>query len=247
MKGKPGRKGARLVDTDDQLENLVTEVIGTLPGEYKDGAWYRLFGGWMSIWEKMLAPVRWMTAEEESRSSAAGFYSHANQIAVRKGYDEETVKEILVHEFTHNWQYKGEKFDFPEHQDNASARQFFDGKLVIEGHAVWSDHQYRFDSGMGPSYTPSDSRPWNEYKTGYLLMESIEKAIGERGLYAWLKEGVDSTEPDVRSRLPELNWPFDLQTALRAFNLLEPAKAGSFSSFDIIEEGNTDPPDSDEE
>ena len=110
--------------------------------------------------------------------------------------------------------------------------------LVIEGHATWADHQLRFSAGLGPSYTPQQRGNWNEYKVGYFLMEGIEKAVGERGLFTWLRDEMDVTDETnpIRSRNPRLSWPFTLKDALEAFDLLDEARDGKYTGLDILDE-----------
>ncbi len=232
-RGKVDRLAPPITGTESQLSQLVAEVIGTEVTGYTDGLWHKLFGGSMRLTAGSLAQAEWMDAATMLAHAAfAGFYSPAdNRVVVRPHADVVYLKEVLVHEFTHNWQFRGDLFDLQTHYLGPEMKPYFDGTLVIEGHAVWCEQLFRAYQRLGASYTMTDSRPWNEYKVGYLLMEGIEKAIGQTGLFRWLCQG--EKPRDVRSQNPRIRWPFTLVDALRNLNLLRFVRREPFSGFDV--------------
>lgn len=229
-----GRLGQPL--SDRQLARFVEEVIGTAAGTFQDGIWHKLFGLYMPLHESFLAAASWMDDGSE-RADCAGYYRPAtNQVFVRPDYPLSFIREIIIHEFVHNWQFRSEGFDLDLHLLSPNVQQYFEGKLVIEGHAVWAEQMYRLFMRRGPVYTPNDGRPWNEYKAGFLLMESIEKAVGQDGLFAWLRKGAKPGH--IRSRDKRLPWPFTLEQALDKLDLRRYVRRQAFTGFDV---GESDP------
>jgi hypothetical protein len=239
--GRTGTSGPTL--TDAELESMVAEVIGTATREYRDGTWTRLFGDRMPLPPTRVAPAGWLP--DDYTGGLAGFYvSGENLVRIRKGMDPVATREVILHEYVHNWQYEAPSgFDLEEHTKSAESLQFFDGKLVIEGHARWSEAQFRFDSGLSPVHTPEDDARWDEYKAGYFLVEGIAKAVGEHGLFAWLADGADSKDETVRSRVRALSWPFSLVDAMKTIrpggdkgpNLIEICRGRKFTDWDVEE------------
>ena len=97
-------------------------------------------------------------------------------------------------------------------------------------------------SGRGPVHRIHDLDAWDEYKTGFFLIEQIEKAFGQHGLFLWFESGSESSAYDgydgvlPRSRNPKLpDFPFDLAEALRVFGLEHEALTGKFDGVDFIE------------
>lgn len=230
------------VDTvaDAQLTRLVAEVIGTAGGNYTDGIWTRLFGGSMRLLGDMIATPQWMSAADKLQHPLfAGYYSPAaNRVVVRPHKDLTYLREVIVHEFTHNWQFRGGVFDLDTHYAADEMKQYFDGNLLIEGHAVWCEQLYRAYQKLSASYTPNDGRPWNEYKVGYLLLEAVEKAIGQNGLFLWLCKG--EKPQTIRSNDRRLQWPFTTEEALRAFDLARFVRREPFTGFDVSEAASED-------
>lgn len=217
---------------DDVLQRLYREIVGTPESEHRDGTWHRLLGHLMELPAGKIPPARFATSEA---SDWAGLYvTPDNIILVRPDIGEEYLKEVLFHELTHGWQYQSGVFDLERHRLSPQARRFFDGSLVIEGHAVWTEHRFRYSEGLGPAYTPDDSRPWNEYKVGFMLLQKLERALGEFGLHGWLASPDSglSARPSPESGLAV---GFTLEDALKTFGLLAVAQAGSFTSLDIAE------------
>jgi hypothetical protein len=222
--------------TPGSLNALVTQVIGTRVGKYRDGLWKRLFAGYMGLEESWLARAEWMAGDvAERHPNAAGLYLHAgNAVAVRKGYDHDFTLEVIVHEYVHNWQFRSGRFDVERLARSDDATQFManDGfsNLVIEGHATWADHVFRFHRGLGASYAPNDERSWDAYKTGFFLIQGIVGAFGVAGLFRWLS-GEDG--PPLRSRDRRIAWPFTIGDAVRAFGLEQEARYGTFDGIDV--------------
>jgi hypothetical protein len=227
------------------------EIVTTAGEEAFEGLWMLVFGLVMPFPRTILATVRWLkdlaTAGRAGGAGGAlasawdrGFYvPKKNVIYVSQDRHNNLleVKETLIHEFTHNWQFKSGEFDRQRHQKSAEAKRYFDGKLVVEGHAMWAEHQYRFFKGLAPVFYPNDRYDWNEYKVGYFLIEGIEKAVGQQGLFRWLGKDPD-TGGSIRSRNPLLRWdkgPFTLTEALQALDLLRFARGRYFSEFDVVD------------
>jgi len=53
--------------------------------------------------------------------------------------------------------------------------------------------------------------------------------------YAWIRDGKDSKEK-IRSQDRRLTWPASVTDVLRAFGLLEAARTGTYSGFDVTED-----------
>ena len=223
------------ITSDEELAALLAETIGTKDGRYQDGIWTDLFGALMELEAEHVAQASWMPEDDPKINRCAGYYRFPANIVRLKSYpDRELLKEIIIHEYVHCWQWMSDAFDMSELRKSPQAKRYFGGLLVTEGAATWAESQYRFRIGRGPSYEPRDGRNWNEYKVGYFLMEKIERAVGTRGLFAWLKHGRDAP-PDagIRSREPGLPWPFSLQQALDHFELTDAATRGDPSNFDV--------------
>jgi hypothetical protein len=233
--GRPIAARQMLPDTvtrpSDSLATFVTEILGTPDGKYADGLWAKLFGSAMVIQPDWVAKARWLTdAEVVKKPNAAGIYfAGPNEVTVKLGQTRDYTLEVIVHEYVHNWQFKSGKFDI-KLRNSEESKQFFDGTLVIEGHATWSEHIFRFQRGMGAAYTPNDDRLWDMYKTGFFLIQGIVKAFGVRGLFRWLSG--DMTGPQ-RSNDPRISWPFTLVEAVRAFGLESEARYGTFDGIDV--------------
>ena len=229
-----------VVDEDD-LQTLVAEVIGTKAGQYRDGLWTQLFGDRMVLPPARVAPAEWL-ADDQAPGAAGLYVTGSNQVKIRRGLDRLFLREVIVHEFAHNWQYQEPAgFDLQEHRFSDEVGQFYDGKLVIEGHATWADTQFRFSRGLSPSYSPQGLQGWHEYKSGYFLIEGIVRAVGEYGMYVWLAEGQDSKNSLVQSRKRTLPWPLSLTEAMRAIrpagergpSLAELSRGKKFTHWDV--------------
>lgn len=255
---QPGEEGEGPSATDAELQRLLDEILG-LPdqeGTMRGGLWQELFGepprptgqardpsteapgstAWMVLRRAFLAPAQWNSAMQENWM---GLYRPGtNQIEIRPGMSEDAVRETLIHEYCHNWQYQSQEFDLERLLRSREAAQYFGGKLVIEGHATWADHQFRFSRGLGASYTRgNDGRPWNEYKVGYLLFEGLEKAVGQQGLFAWIRPvPPNGSPPVIRSRNPRLKPGFTLTDLLKALDLHQAARGGRYTNFDVPED-----------
>jgi hypothetical protein len=233
FRGAAARDAALGPLSDRQLAHLVEELIGTVAGSFNDGVWHSLFGAAMPLAEAFIASASWMGADNV-KEGCSGYYNPAtNQVVIRAEGALSWIRETIIHEFVHNWQFRGGDFDLDNYLHSAAMRQYFDGKLIIEGHAVWSENLYRLFMRRGPVYSPHDGRPWDEYKAGYLLMEGIEKVVGQEGLFAWLRKG--EKRRDIRSRDPRLPWPFTLEQALDKLDLRRFVRAEAFTNFDVDE------------
>lgn len=229
---------------ESELEAAVREIVGTSHRGYVDGLWARLFDRYMPMSEmvEQVASAEWGD-DSVFGDNVVGFYnSHRNLVLLKRERDAQETRTTIVHEYTHNWQYKSKRFHLLEHRHGDEVQQYFEGKLVIEGHARWADHAYRNLVGRGKAYAPDDAHDWDEYKTGYYLMERIERTFGERGLFLWLEYGSSFTParhgfaPRSRDdRLPK--FPFSVTEALQAFGLFRRALEGSMLHDDIKEGG----------
>lgn len=226
-----GRTDQRI--SDRQLARFVEELIGTEAGNFLDGLWHRLFGQHMTLDRSFVAAATWMDGEND-RPDCAGYYNSAsNVVFIRPGPTLSYLRETIFHEFVHNWQFRSDVFDIATHLQSPTVRQYYDGKLIIEGHAVWSEQIYRLSERRGAVYSPGDGHPWNEYKAGFLLMEAIEKVVGQDGLFAWLSRG---KKPEhIRSRDPRIRWPFTLDEAIDKLNLRRYMRRQALTGFDVAE------------
>ena len=219
------------------LQGLVAQAIGTKGGLYENGIWSKLFGGHMALAPAWVAPARWMKGEE-GKPRWTGFYrSGPDHVVVIKKNDNTTeLLHVLIHEYTHNWQYSSGKFDHERLARSDDAKQFFAEKgysnFIIEGHATWAGTQFSFSRGSRAVYIPSDPQNWDEYKTGYILIEGIVKAFGVSGLFRWLSPTPD-VGPTPKSRNKRLTWPFTINDAVVAFGLEEEARNGVFDGVDV--------------
>ena len=211
---------------DAELQRAVREVLHS---------WPDLFAADMQIPPDEVALAKWMVPEEQIRDVAGLYRSGTNEVLVRRTESPDWLREVLVHEFCHNWQFRSGGFDMERLARSDEATRYFDGNLVIEGHAVWGETRYRYSRRLGARYSPTDDRPWNEYKVGYFLIEGIERAVGERGLLRWLSPAgtEEGGAAPVRSRNPRLSWPFTLDQALDALRLRDDALRGSFTATDV--------------
>ena len=213
---------------------MVAEIIGTASGEYRDGTWHRMFGELMEFDPEKVAEASWMSDDDKKElPNCAGAYRWPeNTVRILADLPRDETLAALVHEYTHNWQWTSD-FDRGRLRDSDELAQFFEGLLVTEGHARWADHTYRFHRGTGSVYRTTDPSGWDEYKTGYFLLEGIYNAFGERGLFRWLSSRWRE-EPGLRSRDRRLKWPFTVTEALQAFGLLEEARSGKFDGIDVV-------------
>lgn len=231
------------VPTERQLQRLVDEMIGTTAGNYQDGMWQRLFGFYLQLSEKFIAPAAWIKPGSPEEEQYYGYYLvPANQVFIRADTSLAVVRETILHEYVHNWQFQSDRFDLETHLEAPLMSRYFAGNLVIEGHAVWSEHLYRLFMRRGPVYTIKDRRPWDEYKAGFFVMEGIEKTVGQDGLFAWLMKGPKS--PNIRSRDPRLVWPFTIDQVLDKLNLRRYVRAEGYTDWDVnvVVETATEPP-----
>jgi hypothetical protein len=233
---------------ESQLLTCFTEIIGTKVQKYQDGVWYKLFGEFMPMNSDLVADAVWEDTPPDSIKKEVAYYSVAeNKVAVMKECEPSLsyLKDILIHEYTHNWQHTGGCVDYDELVLSEESKRYFDGKLVAEGHAMWAENVYRISCGKSPVFKPTDNRNWDEYKVGYYLFEGLERAVGERGLFKWLQLGKDAEDTTIVSRKNNLSWPFSLQSLLMAIRppndsktLYEYAINGSFTSGSIYEQNN---------
>ncbi len=243
---RDGRMRSRVM-RESELESAVREIVGTAQRKYQDGVWERLFGRYMPLGEMapLVAPASWGDDSIFGDHVVGLYFSARNEVLMKRNRDVLETRTTIVHEYAHNWQFKSGKFHTSEHIHGDEVQQYYEGKLVIEGHARWSDHVYRELTGRGPASLPDDGQPWNEYKTGYVLIERIESAFGERGLFLWLEHGkdFDASRHGVapRSRDERIrDFPFSVTEALQAFGLYGRALEGSMEHDDIREEDDAD-------
>lgn len=216
----------------DRLERLRTTILGREENDYGDGIWSELFGPHMGLRGEWLASAHWAAVGDLPTNVAGRYSSGPNHVVVLPLETDAQVSEVLVHEYAHNWQFQSGQVNLGLHVESPEALRYYEGRLVLEGHATWADHQYLQHMRIGGTLRPDDGRPWDEYKTGYLLMETIERAVGRRGLFAWLAGQAEDGDGPIESRTPELPWPFTVTKALDAAHLTEMAVSGRYSSPD---------------
>ncbi|GMV41609.1 MAG: hypothetical protein AMXMBFR64_33250 [Myxococcales bacterium] len=240
------REARTLADDDPtlaaphRLERLRALMIGTEAGGYADGEWTRLLAPEMVLDPAWVGPATWGAAPDFPGSVWGYYYPTDNRVVVRPHPSDDWICEVILHEYTHNWQHQAGLFDRGRHVESPEAQRYFEGKLVIEGHATWADHQFLLSRRLSGTMQPDDGRPWNEYKVGYMLMDAIERRVGRRGLYAWLEGRLDDPGGPIECRTTDLAWPFTLTQALEAAGLMAQATTGRYSAFDV---GEGEPPD----
>lgn len=201
--GDPARFRFRLYDA-------VRRVVGTPRARFADGAFHRSLSPWMSLehvapegGQSALAPCRSYDAglDGDVREEWLGWYSsNANEIVVRDDPDPDRLASTVLHEYVHNWQYKGRLnagtpdeepvFDDAEHGHSAEALEGLCGRLlVIEGVARWAQQQFHGIERRSPVHTVEDRSDWDEYKVGYFYIEGIVSEFGVAGLFEWLRFG----------------------------------------------------------
>lgn len=208
-----------------RLERLRRDCIGD-PPTWGGGWMQRLLGAWQRIPADSVAPIDWMTPEECAKPKApAGYYASGPSIGVRiaPNPDDDWIREVILHEYTHNWQWESNAFSQDKHRHSPVAQRYYEGKIVIEGHATWAETQFRMAIGRGPAFRADDAALWTEYKAGFLLVDWIARNYGIPALYAWLA-GRDDAAPEVRSsRLP---WPIKLDDAVVRAGLADAVRRG---------------------
>jgi hypothetical protein len=235
--------GELIPPSDSALQRLVGEALGTRGGNLENGAWAQMFGDKMVLNEEWLAKARWSTRDEDDQPWLGLYRAGANEVVIRTGRSKDATLETITHEFCHNWQFRSGAFDLDRHIFGAEALQYFysggpgtpyreSSKLVIEGHASWADHTYRFRRGLGSHYSSTNPGQWNEYKVGFFLIQGIVNAFGIHGLFRWLGPAPDEGPP-LRSRDKRLKWPFTLTEAVRAFGLEREARTGVYDGIDV--------------
>lgn len=227
-----------LPEGGDELARALAEIVGTAQGQYRDGEWHKLFRGFMDLDGAWLAAASWEDPWSMEECYIGYYDPNSNRVRVKKGVGGPGLRLILLHEFVHNWQHRGGRFN-KEHHTGTEALQYFPSgggtsKLVIEGHARWSENQRLVQVDGRPVHRPSSPDEWNEYKTGFFLMEGIEKAVGEEGLKAWLCRPECYDWNAIRSRDPGLRWPFTLTQALRHLGLEQAARTGTPPHDDVL-------------
>ena len=221
---------------------LVAQAIGTRAAHYRNGIWTKLFNQYMPLDPAWVASARWMKPGEDA-GKFAGLYwpGTKNEVLIKPGLEKDETLRVIIHEYAHNWQFKGD-FDYARLATSDDAKQFYlngsDSNFIIEGHARWVDTVFRHHRGMGAAYTPSDGAQWNEYKTGFFLIEGIVGAFGVSGLYRWLSRTPEAGSPP-KSRDKRLKWPFTIEDAVTAFGLEEEARSGTFDGIDVQVEVRT--------
>jgi hypothetical protein len=245
--------------TDAELRIAVREVLGSREQLWHDGLWHSLFGAEMPLDElgEHVAPARWIepgVIDAHVGVSAAGYYrgtigqdGSAGDVFISTSLrDQPHLRAVILHEYVHNWQFKTPgRFAHDRLNRGPEVVRYFDGTLVVEGHARWCEHVYGLSKGEGPVHRVDDDSEWNQYKTGFFLVHRIEQTFGRRGLFLWLRFGstYDASNPEHRafgaapqSRFPQLpHFPFTVAEALRAWGLEDEALTGEFFGVDFGE------------
>jgi len=233
---------------EGELPRLVDEVVGTDGADYRDGLWHELFGEHAEFAEIVasggtVARASWWDQTDHAKPTeeALGLYVDGEpEVLVERELSPMETRRALLHEYVHNWQYQTDDgFNHRLHRRSSEARRYFDGRLVLEGHARWAEHMLALHDERGPIHTIRDPNAWDEYKVGFFLCAGIERAFGQRGLFLWLRHGEefdpDEHGPAPRSRNPDLpDLQFSLEEALRAFDLETEARTGTFDGIDIV-------------
>ena len=138
----------------------------------------------LDISDTLLGSFAWLDGESEY----AGLYeSGPNRLSIKKDLKEWVALDVMAHEVFHNLQYKLEGlFDHGAIGKEGHTHPPFDGKLFIEGSAMWAESHAVDFFALRSSLNAANLRvEKDEYAHGFQLMKYIEENHG--GVSAVLK------------------------------------------------------------
>ena len=113
-------------------------------------------------------------------SGYAGLYTSGfNTLAILKDLIEWSALDILSHEFFHNLQWKSPGlFDHTSLGKDFEPQHPFEGKIFIEGSAMWAESHVVDALAIRSALTSANLRQGDEYGEGFQLIKYIEENLG---------------------------------------------------------------------
>jgi hypothetical protein len=137
----------------------------------------------ITIQEGDLPRFEWPDANEEANAIWAGVYIPAeNLIKIKKGMREWQALDVFAHELFHALQHHGTA---PIHPDLMGEGIPCDGKLFIEGAAVWAESHFADALAVRTMLDLNNLREGDEYGEGFRIMKWLETNHG--GIHAVLR------------------------------------------------------------
>lgn len=158
----------------------------------------------VTIQDAELPRFEWPDANEEKNATWAGVYIPSeNLIKIKKGMREWQSLDVFAHELFHALQHHGTA---PIHPDLVGGDIPCDGKLFVEGAAVWAESHFADALAVRTMLDLNNLREGDEYGEGFRIMKWLETNHG--GIHAvlrFLATGDVATATGGRCRtLPEL-------------------------------------------
>ena len=134
--------------------------------------------------------------EEDRRRvpNVGGFYHDGPppEVVIEK-CTEESMVGIMSHEYTHSWQFqKDDNFHHESLRDPSIVP--YDGKLILEGFAMWVEFKVLDFYGLAQSMQQIKAFSKDEYRDGFHALEQVEDALGFAGVFRFVKEGASAYE-----------------------------------------------------
>ena len=124
-----------------------------------------------------IASCDWLNQEDPT---TLGIYDpNENRLHVRKDLREWHMLDVTAHEFFHNLQHRSEGlFEYSMLGHEADPKPPFDGKLFIEGSAVWAESHVVDALAIRSALDFTNLRQGDEYAAGFQLFKWIEERFG---------------------------------------------------------------------
>jgi hypothetical protein len=127
-----------------------------------------------------IASFAWLTDREPE--NCLGLYSfgpNTNQLSIRKNLREWLALDVTAHEFFHNLQAKvPDLFNHTKIGSAADPPLPFDGKLFIEGSALWGESHIVDALAIRSALTLANLRHGDEYGDGFRALKYLEEHHG---------------------------------------------------------------------
>ena len=133
-----------------------------------------------------LATCLWL---EGAETGCLGQYS-GDKLAILKGLREWRMLDVVAHELFHNFQFRVQGlFEQGVLGRQADPAPPMDGKLFIEGSAVWAETHVVDALAIRSALDFANRREGDEYAAGFQLFKWIEEEYGVRGVLDFLSTG----------------------------------------------------------
>ena len=93
---------------------------------------------------------------------------------------------LIAHEYAHSWQWQGDNFN---HELLANGEIPFEGKLFVEGFAMWVEFKVLDFYGLTQTLDQIKEFSTNEYRDGFHVVQQIEDELGFQGVFSFVKNG----------------------------------------------------------